>query len=261
MQVRLVLFFNKVRHLNLGGCTRYNFNRMNVLLITPSRIVRDIFISELIPRGLMVSWEETIEGAVSKVKEKKLSYDVVVVEVISKYDATSFISLIKTVLPTSAVVVYTEIRSPKEVYEYLKLGVSGFLVKPLDRASIFKVIEKAYINTKGAPPERKVVRVQFQPGEGSIEFVSSKGIRVIGSIVDISIGGCAFNYVDKFKDVFSEGEEIRNARLIFRDSDTEVSGVIKAKIPEKNLAVFLFSTLTPDNIQKISKEIFVKTSL
>jgi ActR/RegA family two-component response regulator len=234
---------------------------MNVLLITPSRIVRDIFISELIPRGLTVSWEETIEEAISKVKEKKLSYDVIVVEVISKYDATSFISLIKTILPTSAIVLYAELKNPKEVYDYLKLGVSGFLVKPLDKSSIFKVIEKAYINTKGAPPERKVVRVQFNPGEGSIEFTSSKGIRVIGNIVDLSIGGCAFSYVDKFKEAFSEGEEIKSTRLIFRDSETEVTGVIKTKIPEKNLAVFLFSTLTPDNIQKISKEIFVKTSL
>jgi len=236
-------------------------NVMNILLITPSRIVRDVFVSELIPRGITLTWEESIESAVSRIRDKKVLYDVMVIEVISKYDAINFVSTIKSILPNSVLVLYTEVKSTRELYEYLKVGVAGFIVKPLDRNSIFKVIEKAYTNFNGAPPERKVVRVQLQPGEGSIEFFSSKGIRVVGTILDLSVGGCAFSYVDKFKEAFSEGDEVGNAKLIFRDSETEVSGVIKTKVPDKSLAVFLFSNLSPDNIQKISKEIFMKTSL
>lgn len=234
---------------------------MKVLLVTPSRMVRDMFISELIPRGVMVSWVENIPDAISKIKEKKIVYDVMVVETISKYDTISFLSMFKGISTKPVIVLYTEIYSQEDIYEYLKLGVGGFLQKPLNSKSIFPVITKAYEHFKGAPPERQVVRVNLTEGEGSVEFMSSSGIRIVGSIVDLSIGGLAFTYAPKYDNSFSEGEEIKNLKIILRNDETYLKGQIKIKDSDKRLGVVIFTELNIDAIQKISKFIFLKTSL
>ncbi|MCX8095999.1 MAG: response regulator [Spirochaetes bacterium] len=233
---------------------------MRVLLITPSRIVRDTFISQLIPRGIVLSWCENISNVIKKIKESNQSFDVIVIEVVSKYDVTSFLSIFRELELKGAIVLYTEIHTPSEVYEYLKLGVSGFLQKPLVTNNIFTVISKAYEHFKGAPPERKVVRVELKEGEGTVEFVSTSGIRVIANIVDLSVGGLAFSYTSKFEDAFFEGDEISRLRIILKDEETYAKGRIKAKISDKRIGIIVFTQLNLDTIQKISKFIFLKIS-
>lgn len=237
---------------------------MRVLLITPSRIVRDTFISQLIPRGIFLSWYENTSDLIKKVRvgqgEGDQSFDVIVIEVVSKYDVISFLSILRELGLKGAIILYTEIHAPSEVYEYLKLGVSGFLQKPLVTNNIFTVISKAYEHFKGAPPERKVVRVELKEGEGIVEFVSPSGVRVIANIVDLSVGGLAFSYPSKFEDAFFEGTDISRLRIILRDEETYIKGKIKAKISDKRIGVIVFTELNPDAIQKISKFIFTKIS-
>ncbi|MCX8028421.1 MAG: hypothetical protein N2712_00295 [Brevinematales bacterium] len=234
---------------------------MKVLLISPSRIVRDAFISELIPRGIEILWCENISEILKKLGDKITSVDVVVVEVISKYDVVSFLDAIKALNVRAAIVLYIDIHSQAEVYEYLKLGVMGFLQKPLKTGIIFNVLSKAYQNFKGAPPERKVVRVQLNEGEGTVDFTLSSGVRVIGSISDLSIGGLAFSYSLKYEDKLVPSDEVFEIRIVLRNEDTYVKGKLKAKIPEKHLAVLVFTELNVDAIHKISKFIFYKTSI
>lgn len=234
---------------------------MLVLLITPSRIVRDIFISELIPRGINLSWAENPEECITKIKDKKLQFDVIVAEIPSKYDFLNLSNAIKSLGIKPIIVLYTEIRSQDDIYYYLKLGVAGFIQKPLDRAKIFPVIVKAYENFKGAPPERQVVRVQLLEGEGSIDYTSKTLVKIVGTILDLSIGGLAFSYTQKYDEHIMEGEEIEQIKLILKEDETIVKGKIKTKLPEKRIAIILFTQLNIDAIQKISKFIFFKTSM
>ncbi len=234
---------------------------MRVLLVSPSRMVRDIFISELIPRGITLSWCENINDALGKWKEKKVFADVVVLEVISKYDAVSFLSLIREISPRPVIVLYTEIHSQSEVYEYLKLGVGGFLQKPLVAKNIFTVVVKAYENFKGAPPERQVVRVQLSEGEGVVEFFNSQGVKIIGNILDLSVGGLAFSYTSKYENHFHQGDNLQKIRLILKEEETFLKGTVKLKDDSKRISVILFTELNPDAIQKISKFIFYQTSV
>ncbi|MFN4244550.1 MAG: response regulator [Brevinematia bacterium] len=233
---------------------------MKVLLVASSRIVRDMFISELIPRGINFLWCDNISEALSKMKEGKISCDVLVLESLSKYDTVSFVSMFRTLNPRPILVLYTELHSKDEVYEYLKLGVSGFLQKPLDPKNIFPVVFKAYEHSKGAPPERQVVRVQLEEGEGSVEFVSSSGVRVIGNILDISVGGFAFSYISKYDNAFSQGETVDKVRLILKEEEVFVKGLIKLKDESSRKAIIVFSEINLDAIRKISKFIFLKIS-
>lgn len=233
---------------------------MKVLLLTPSRIVRDLFIAELIPRGITLSWCENVSDGFNKIKNEKTEFDVVVLESISKYDTINFLSMFRKLEKRPVIVLYAEIHSHDEVYEYLKLGVSGFLLKPLNSRSIFAVIVKAYESFKGAPPERQVVRVQLTEGEGTVEFFSEKGIRVVGNILDLSIGGLAFSYIPKYDNTFEEGEEAKKLKIILKDEETSLKGKIKSKEPNKRIGVIIFTELNLDSIQKISKFLFFKTS-
>ncbi|MGC8869777.1 MAG: hypothetical protein ACP5PT_01630 [Brevinematia bacterium] len=233
---------------------------MVVLLVSPSRIVRDIFISELIPRGITLLWAENTEGCIAKI-EKKLQFDVIVVETSSKFEFLNLYNAIKSLGIKPIFVLYSEIKSQEEIYYYLKLGVAGFLQKPLDRTKIFQTLVKAYESFKGAPPERQVVRVQLLEGEGSIDYTSKSLVKIVGSIIDISIGGLAFSYAPKYEEHIVEMEEIDSIKVILRSEETFVKGKIKTKIPEKRIAVIVFTQLNIDAIQKISKFIFYKTSM
>ena len=233
---------------------------MKVVLIVSSRIVRDAFIFELIPRGINVFWFDNVSEAISKLSNKKIFCDVVVFESLSKYDTITFVSMLKSLGYKPVLVLYSEIHSKSEVYEYLKLGIGGFLQKPLNPKNIFPIISKAYENFKGAPPERQVVRVQLREGEGSVEFVSSSNVRVIGNIVDLSVGGFAFSYLSKYDNAFSQGEQIKDIKVILAEEETFVKGTVKLKDETNRKAVIVFSELNQDAIQKISRFIFLKTS-
>ncbi|MEN2997489.1 MAG: PilZ domain-containing protein [Brevinematia bacterium] len=233
---------------------------MRVLLVSPSRIVRDCFISELIPRGIVLSWCENVSDALSEMREKKTTFDVMVLESVSKYDTINFLSMFGGLEVRPIIVLYTEIHSHEELYDYLKLGVGGFLQKPLNPKNIFPVITRAYENFKGAPPERKVVRVQLEEGEGIVEFTSKSGIRVIGNIIDLSVGGLAFSFAPKYANAFEEGEEIHYLKLILRSDETSLRGRVKAKDNERRVGVVIFTELNVDAVQKISRFIFFKTS-
>ncbi len=194
-------------------------------------------------------------------RDKKIQFDVIVVEIPSKYDFLNLNNALKSLGLKPIVVLYTEIKSQEDIYYYLKLGVAGFIQKPLDRSKIFPILVKAYENFKGAPPERQVVRVQLLEGEGTIDYNSKDLVKVVGNILDISVGGLAFSYAQKYDDHIIEGEEIDQIKIILRESETIVKGKIKTKIPHKRIAVILFTELNIDAIQKISKFIFYKTSM
>ncbi len=240
---------------------------MNVLVISPSRLLRDIFISELIPKGIHVTWSENLDEVREKLEAKKLpQLDIVVFEAITKFDVFTYMKSLRYLLQNQKIVfvLYSEIKSKEDIFEYLKLGIGAFLVKPLDRSLVFSVLTKAYERFKGAPPERKLVRVEIEDGSATVEFTSLKGIRVISDLIDISVGGCAFRYLSKDEDAFSVGEELEEILLIFHSPyniETTVRGKIHSKNPEKKIGVIIFTELTQDAIQKISKFIFHKVSL
>lgn len=237
---------------------------MKILVYTQSIYVRKSFINGLIPNGISVYHSENIQEMVGKLS--KLVPDVVVFDVINEnYDDSYRLMTAMKKSPSEkikkiAIVMLVGNIDKKNLTKMLQLGAVGFIKSGTDEDSIAKYIINAYQKVKGAPPERKYVRVTLDTSMESeriaIKFRSPVNMQLImGVIKDISAGGLAVELVGTYDpEAIKQNMEVKNLQFILNTRDVVVNAVVVAY--QRNFCAFRFTGLTQGDREIISQFMF-----
>ena len=146
----------------------------------------------------------------------------------------------------------------------IQLGVKGFIKSNAEEDFVGNYVIEIYKKDKGAPPERKFVRVSFDtsnPNERiGIKFRSPINSQLImGLIKDISFGGVAVELVGTFpKESLAAGIAVKNMQFILEGKDVYVDGIVVAY--QKMFCAFRFVNMSETVSEIISHYIFQRIS-
>ncbi|ACZ42025.1 two component transcriptional regulator, LuxR family [Thermobaculum terrenum ATCC BAA-798] len=138
---------------------------MKVLIVDDHILVRDGLRSLLEARGIEVVGEATNgEEAVELARE--LKPDIVLMDLMMpKMDGIEATKLISAELPEIKVVVLTASEEEEDLFEAIRSGASGYIIKNIDPDRFFELLEAAYQGEPALPPNlaRKVLQEFAQP--------------------------------------------------------------------------------------------------
>jgi len=138
---------------------------MKVLIVDDHILVRDGLRSLLEARGIEVVGEATNgEEAVELARE--LKPDIVLMDLMMpKMDGIEATKLISAELPKIKVVVLTASEEEEDLFEAIRSGASGYIIKNIDPDRFFELLEAAYQGEPALPPNlaRKVLQEFAQP--------------------------------------------------------------------------------------------------
>ncbi len=138
---------------------------MKVLIVDDHILVRDGLRSLLEARGIEVVGEATNgEEAVELARE--LKPDIVLMDLMMpKMDGIEATKLISAELPEVRVVVLTASEEEEDLFEAIRSGASGYIIKNIDPDRFFELLEAAYQGEPALPPNlaRKVLQEFAQP--------------------------------------------------------------------------------------------------
>ena len=237
---------------------------MNVFIYTQSYYARNTFVNSLIPKGISLYHAERPESLLEKMNT--LHCDIAVLDVIQEDYATIF-NLVKEIktnasenIRNSAVVLLIGTIDKQYITLAIQIGVIGFIKSNAKEEYISNYIIETYKKVKGAPPDRKYVRVSVNssnPNERiGIKFRSPVNSQlIIGLINDISFGGIAVELIGTFPpDSLATGLEIKNMQFILDGKDVFVDAVVVAYT--NKLCAFRFTDMTNQVQESISHYIF-----
>lgn len=242
---------------------------MQVMVVTESYYVRKAFVNALIPRGMSVVHANNIQEFLSKLS--KVPVDLVVFDVVNENYAETFrIMAAMKKSPSDRMkkigkVLFVGTIEKAQVVEALKYGAVGFIKSSAVGNQLVEYLVAAYKKVKGAPPQRKFVRLSMDTSSLDerigIKFRSPRNLQLImGVLKDISAGGIAVELVGTFDpDAIVKGMEVQNIQFILNQKDVVVTGVVVAY--NKNFCAFRFVQMTGTDQEIISNFIFEKMAL
>ena len=241
---------------------------MNVLIFTQSYYVRKTYVNALIPMGISVTHSESSTGILEKIQVKVA--DLVILDAIQENydDMFPIVSDIKNnenedIRKTGVIMLISGITKDYLV-KALHLGVIGFIKNNASEDTISKYVIEIYGKIKGAPPERKFVRVSLNTEKEAervgVKFRSPDNQQLLlGVARDISAGGIAVELVGTYNhDALLSGTEVKNMQFILNGKDVIADAMIMAY--QKGFIAFRFTSLSQQDKEIISQFIFEKIS-
>ncbi len=237
---------------------------MKVLIYTESYYVRKTFVNALIPQGISLYHVESLDKLGESILEHDV--DIVVFDVIQENFRDVFIPMgqIKngSMLGDKKIGVILLIGSVDKaaITQALQLGALGFIKSNAGEEVIANYITQIYEKSKGAPPERKFVRVSLDVTDASqrvsIKFRSPANMQLLmGAIKDISAGGIALELVGTVEEGAIEvGMEVSNMQFILDTRDVIANGVVVAF--QKRFCAIRFTSMSPVDRDVLSHYIF-----
>jgi CheY-like chemotaxis protein len=241
---------------------------MNACIYTQSNWVRNNYVNSLIPRGISLYHVEHGETLIEKILSTRS--EIAILDVIQEdYDAIfALIRQIKSheseIVKGASIILIIGSVDKTHVTSAIALGVKGFIKSNAEEDFVGNYIIEIYKKDKGAPPERKFVRVSFDtsnPNERiGIKFRSPINSQLImGLIKDISFGGIAVELVGTFpKESLAAGVAVKNMQFILDGKDVYVDGVVVAY--QRMFCAFRFVNMSETVSEIISHYIFQRIS-
>lgn len=241
---------------------------MNACIFTQSYWVRNTYVNSLIPRGISIFHVEHGEELIDKILATKS--EIAILDVIQEdYDsAFSIITRIKSdesdIVKSTSIILIIGAVDKIHVTNAIQLGVKGFLKSNAAEEFIGNYVIDICQKEKGAPAERKFVRVSFDTSNSNerigIKFRSPVNSQLImGLIKDISYGGIAVDLVGTFPpESLAAGMSVQNMQFILDGKDIFVDGVVAAY--QKMFCAFRFINMSETVSEIISHYVFQRIS-
>lgn len=241
---------------------------MNVVILSQSYYVRNSFIGALIPRGILLYHVEHKDHLIEAIQKHEA--DVVVLDVIQEDFNDIFVlmrevkSHTSEIVKKAAIILLIGAIDKQNVTRAVNQGAIGFIKSNTSEDVIGAYIIDIYQKIKGAPPERKYVRVSLDVSNHNdrigIKMRSPINSQLImGVIKDISFGGLAIELVGTFAaDSLATGVEIKNMQFIIDSKDVFVDGVVVAY--KQNFLAIRFVNMPVQEREIISQFVFQRMS-
>ena len=234
---------------------------MNIMIYTLSNYTRNMFVNALLPAGITLYQADLHENLIGKME--RLSPDIVVLDAIQENisDIVELVKVIKNhpadnIKKAAAVLLICNI-DRQDILLSIQAGVIGFIRSNSSMDYINKYLVSVYQKVRGAPPERKFVRVPYTV---NISFRSPASSQlIIGKIRDFSIGGIAVELGDRISaPSMDAGMFVKNMQFILDGRNISVDGIVVTNC--SRLCGFRFFNISPEIKEIFSQFIFKRIS-
>jgi len=216
------------------------------------------FMAALLPKGFEVYIVDTLVSLRSIGQMRKP--DLVIIDFdAAEYGGLSGLEGLRQLdwMRLSRLVVYSRESGLDFVRMTMRLGVVGYLHKPVSMHEIWEKLETIVSNTSGGGQRREYVRVKPAPLETSrVElFTGPAGAGIGGELLDISLGGVAYKLHNPQRiGEITMGQSYSRMELSLMDEPKVQVGVV-AVIARGNTAAFKFNALTEEALRTLCRYI------
>ncbi len=232
-----------------------------ILVAVGDRSQGEDFMAALLPKGLEVYIVDSLVSL--KTIGQMRRPDLVIVDYdAGEYGGLAGLEQLRQIdwLRTGRLVVYSRESGLDFVRMTMRLGVVGYLHKPVSVQEIWEKLETIVSNTAGGGQRREFVRVKPAPLETSrVElFTGPSGAGIGGELLDISLGGVAFKLHNPQRiGEIGMGQAYPRMELSLLDEPKVQVGVV-AVIARGNTAAFKFNSLTEDALRTLCRYIHTR---
>lgn len=219
------------------------------------------FMAALLPKGFEVYIVDSLNAlkTVGETRRPNL--------LILDYDAPEYGGMIgleklhqSNWLRTGRIVLFSHESGLDFVRMTMRLGVVGYLYKPVSMREIWEKLETIVSNSAKGQLRREFVRVKPAPLEPCrVElFTGPEGSGIGGELLDISLGGIAFRLHNPQRiEEIGIGQSYSRMELSLPDEPKVQVGVV-AVIARGDTAAFKFNSLTEDALRTLCRYIHTR---
>ncbi|URA09952.1 PilZ domain-containing protein [Thermospira aquatica] len=245
---------------------------MEIVIVTQSFYVRNQFVNTFYPRGVTVYHTDNADQLLEKLRLYP-NIEFVFIDVIHEEfaQALDILAKVKAFAVTQkrtiyALLIYVVIDKTIAA-KAIENGCVGFVKSNVSGDELFLYTLQLYQKLRGAPPQRKYVRISFDPANPNerigIKFRSPINSQLlVGVIRDISFGGLAVELVGMFpQEALSVNVQISNIQFMLDDRDVYADATVVAYDYRKRFCALRFTYLSSEDQEVLASFIFKRVAL